>query len=79
MPKAILEFSLPEEQSEFDSANRGADWKLAMSELDNCLRNCLKFGDGAGGLPVTGIHPDTVQAIRSRLHDILEENGLSLD
>jgi hypothetical protein len=44
MPKAILEFQLPEEREEFEIANNGRDYYLALHEIDQHLRSCLKHG-----------------------------------
>ena len=40
--KAILEFNLPEDQEQFDAANRGMDWALVAWETDQLLRKKLK-------------------------------------
>lgn len=44
MPKSRLEFNLPEEQSEFNAAIHGMDWKLIVYDLSLFLRNKLKYG-----------------------------------
>lgn len=41
--KAILKFSLPEEESEFYYAQNGVKFASALSELDNWLRNKIKY------------------------------------
>ena len=45
MPKAILEFSLPEEQSEFNTCNKAGDYRAALYDFANYLRNQLKYSD----------------------------------
>ncbi len=42
--KATLEFTLPEEQDEFDKAQQGMSYWLALEEMDGWLRNILKYG-----------------------------------
>jgi hypothetical protein len=45
MPKATLAFSLPEEQSEFDSAMQGARAKSALWDIDQICRSLVKYGE----------------------------------
>ena len=40
--KGILEFSLPEEQEEFDVANNAWKFRAVITGLDNKLRSILK-------------------------------------
>jgi hypothetical protein len=44
--KAILEFDLPEDRSEFEIANKANDLHSALTDLYNEMRNCLKHTDG---------------------------------
>ncbi len=44
MPKAILEFQLPEENNEFKLAQRGSDYWTALWDIDQDLRGWLKHG-----------------------------------
>ncbi len=70
MPKATLEFNLPEEQSEWRVTDRAMDWALSMWDLDQWARNLIK-------------HYDTDQyslsLLREKIYEILEERGISLD
>ena len=43
--KAILEFSLPEEEVEFNAANQGRRLKAALWGIDQRLRSLLKYGE----------------------------------
>jgi hypothetical protein len=44
MPKAILEFNLPEEKEEFEAAQKGSSYKCALEEIYECLlRKRLKY------------------------------------
>lgn len=72
--KAILEFTLPEEQVEFDCAVDGVKWMSAMWDLDQYLRNKIKYESEE-------MSEDTFKAIeqcREKLHEILNEEGLKL-
>ena len=43
--KAILEFNLPENEEQFNAANKGMDWALLTWDIDQLLRNKLKYSD----------------------------------
>lgn len=43
--KAILKFTLPEEQHEFDCARLGEDANLAIWHINERCRSMLKHGD----------------------------------
>ena len=43
--RATLEFNLPEEQNEHLRAVRAGDAWSALYDIDNMLRNLLKYGD----------------------------------
>jgi hypothetical protein len=72
--KAILEFNLPDEQSDFDNAVDGYKWSLVAWELDQHLRSQLKYND-----ELTEEQHDTCQEIRDKLWDILGDKNLSFD
>lgn len=72
--KAILEFNLPDEQSDFDNAVDGYKWSLAAWELDQHLRSKLKYND-----ELTEEQYDICQEIRDKLWDILRDKNLSFD
>ena len=44
-------------------------WALTLWELDQYLRNQLKYHDGS----------EDLQVVRDKLHELLEERNLSLD
>ena len=60
--KAILEFELPEDQSQFDECNEGHKYLAALQELDHYLKKKAKHHDD-----------DKAQEVRDRLHEILSE------
>jgi len=43
MPKAILEFTLPEDREAFDDAVKGEYYRYALEELRNVFRNKAKY------------------------------------
>ena len=67
--KAILVWNLPEEQDEYDVVSKGMAWALTLWDLDQYLRNQLKYGDA----------PDDLQVARDKLHELLEDRNLSLE
>ena len=68
--KAILEFNLPEDQEQFDAANRGMDWALVAWETDQLLRKKLKYEEH-----VTDTI-ETLEEIRELLNGMLIDKGL---
>jgi hypothetical protein len=45
MPKATLEFDLPDEQGDFDAANHGREALTIIWEIDQWCRGLLKHGE----------------------------------
>jgi hypothetical protein len=43
--KAILEFDLPEDQSEFDLANKGSKYHFVLWKMDQWYRSKIKYDD----------------------------------
>ena len=41
--KAILEFELPEDKEEFDAASKGMDWAIVAWDMEQYIRNRLKY------------------------------------
>ena len=73
--KAILEFNLPEEQQDFELAANGYKWQLVVSNLDNWMRNEMKYHSDE-------MSRDTYNAfyqIREELHIMRTDIGLELD
>ena len=42
--KATLSFSLPDEREEHETAVHAMDYRAVLGEVDNKLRDCLKYG-----------------------------------
>jgi len=66
--KAILEFKLPEDKEEYDTASRGMDWALLVLDIDQFIRNKIKYEQDKDGI---------LQLVRDRLHFNMEEKGLN--
>lgn len=75
--KAILRFSLPEEEEEFNAAMNGHLYKIALSDLDNRLRAMIKWGAAETDEDLRKI--DTAEEIRGFLHECLAGHDLTLD
>ena len=74
--KAILEFNLPEDQSDFDLAVNGAKAQVALWEMDQWLRAQYKY------MPDDEYSKDkyeTFEKCRGQLREIMFENGLKFD
>ena len=65
--KAILEFKLPEDKEEYDAASRGMDWALLVLDIDQFIRNKIKYEQDRDGI---------LQLVRDRLNFNMEEKGL---
>ena len=67
MPKAIIEFDLPEEADDFELAVKGRDFMLTLWDLDQWLRNELKHGN------LSGEKYESYDKIRTMLHDLMAD------
>ena len=68
--KAILEFNLPEDEEQFNVASKAMDWALVAWEIDQHLRNELKYGNLSSDGRIR------LEKTRSLLNDILADKGL---
>lgn len=69
---ATLEFELPKDQEDFEVANKALNFYLTLDDLNEWLREKVKYD-------VLLYDPDTVQAVRDKLYEIMEERDASLD
>ena len=74
--KAILEFNLPEDQSDFDLAVNGAKAQVALWEMDQWLRAQYKYMPDA---EYSEDKYETFEKCRGQLREIMFENGLKFD
>ena len=65
--KAILEFNLPEDKEEFDAASKGMDWALLVWDIDQFIRNKIKYEQDRDGV---------LQLVRNELNFQMEVKGL---
>lgn len=71
--KAILEFNLPEEETEFKEATNGGMFKHALWQLDQHLRGKLKYEQLADG------EYECYDRIRTELYRILNTYNLNIE
>lgn len=76
MPKATLQFDLPEEHQEHQDAINGSDWKYVVWDLDQFLRNKLKYD--LNDYKDKSAY-DIFEEIRSELWEIINSKNLNLD
>ena len=74
--KAILEFDLPEEQTDFYLATKGKDWWKVCWDMEQWLRQQNKH------MPDNKFNKDQDDAyleVREMLIDIMNENGVNFE
>lgn len=71
MPIATLRFRLPEEQEDFYNARHGDDCFMVLWDLDQYLRNRLKYED-------LGYAAPAVEKAREKLHELCQDRGIKL-
>jgi len=74
--KAILEFNLPEDQSDFDLAANGAKSQVALWEMDQWLRSQYKYMSDE---EYSKDKYETFEKCRDQLREIMFENGLKFE
>lgn len=73
MPKAIIEFDLPDERWQYKCANNGTNFFCILTELDNYLRSKLKYGHEYESAD------DALEDVRKELWNLMEGEGVNLD
>ena len=71
--KAILEFILPEDKIEFDTATKAMDWAILAWEIDQSIRNRLKYQSEKLD---TSSAKEELELLRNELHALMEDNGI---
>jgi hypothetical protein len=71
---ATLQYALPYEAEEHQTAIDAMRWRMVVGELDEYLRNRLKYESDQ--LPIDA--HDALEAVRARLLEEVEERGLRL-
>jgi len=70
--KAILEYTLPDDQHEYDLANSSGAMYNALHEIRDEIRRLHKYGD------LNGEQWEMVDKIYQQFNDILIENKIQL-
>jgi hypothetical protein len=70
MPRVYLKFEIPQETEEYELAYNGAKYKYALDELDEWLRNTIKYDQG-GDLGEARLK--VLQEVRDKLNEITNE------
>lgn len=73
--KATIEFNLPEDQLEFDLMSKASKWYSLAWELDQHLRSETKYNSDN----MNDEYYKALKDTRKKLHDLLNEEGLSFD
>ena len=73
--KAILKFTLPEEQEEFETANNASKYYSVLWDLDQYLRNFVKYPSDREDPILT----DTMAKVRDELWRLMKEHNLDLN
>ena len=71
--KAILEFILPDDKAEFDTATKAMDWAILAWDLEQYMRNRLKYQTEKLD---TSSAKEELELIRNELHNMMEDSGL---
>ena len=74
MPKATLEFSLPEEQSEFQDAVQGGSLKGCVQDFDNHMRSLYKYSEEN----MSDEEHKLLGVLREKLYEILQDSNINL-
>ena len=69
MPELTLKCSIPEEENEFRMAMDGGRWFNVVTDLDEWLRQKVKYAD---------TDTVTVAEVRGKLSELVAEAGLEL-
>ena len=71
--KAVLEFTLPDEETEFMEAVNGGMFKHVLWQLDQKLRSNLKYGE------LADVEYKCYETIRKDLYRLLNANNLTIE
>ena len=75
MSKVTIEYTLPEEQEEFETANNASKYYSVIWDLDQYLRNFVKYPSDREDPILT----DTMAKVRDELWRLMKEYNLDLD
>ena len=66
--KATLEYNLPEDRDDFNYANNGFNYYMALVEMDQWLRAEYKYND-----------KEEMYEVREKLRQIILENNVKIE
>ena len=72
--KGILEFELPDDKTEFDTASKAMDWAILAWDIEQYIRNSLKYQTEED--LETSSAKEELQLLRNEFHHLMEESGL---
>lgn len=70
--KAVLEFSLPEEQAEFNAAVHASDTLYVLNQINERMRQILKYEEHSDDVY------DIVEKLRGELYEMCNSNKVEL-
>ena len=70
--KAILEFNLPEDELNLSNAINGNKFKLILWDMDQHLRNIVKYGENEEAVRVA-------EELRNKLREYFSEYNVSIE
>ena len=65
--EGLIKFNLPEDQEQFNVATKAMDWALLAWDIDQFIRNKIKYDQDRDGV---------LQLVRNELNFQMEEKGL---
>jgi hypothetical protein len=71
---ARLEFTLPDDQHQFQCAVNAEKWRSIVWELDQSLRDLIKYSDHKNPLDIP-----TIIDVREMIRDKMNDENLSFD
>ena len=74
--KAVLEFNLPEDKTDFELANEGNKWWLVAWDMDQWLRAQIKFPEN---MNLSDDGYEVLEKCREKLRELIDEYNLDLD
>ena len=71
--EVILKFDLPDDKTEFESATKAMDWAILAWDIDQYIRNRLKYQSEKLD---TSSAKEELEILRNELHSLMEDSGL---
>jgi len=71
MPRIYLSFNADTEREDFEAAFAGAEYKYAIEDISNWLRNIVKYDP-----KLKDVERRVYQEVREKMVEILKQRGL---